>query len=55
MGACKVAPQVDGGILEDLLRVVAVGHQRPDGPQDLALPLDEEAHKSLGIVPRDDG
>ena len=51
----ELPPQVHRGLLEDLMRVVDVGHQRQDVPQDLALPLDEQPDESLGILSRNGG
>ena len=39
----ELPPQVHRGVLEDLVRVVDVGHQHQDVSQDLALRLDEVA------------
>ena len=51
----ELPPQVDRGLLEDLMRVVDVGHKPQDIPEDLALPLYEQSNEPFGILSRHGG
>jgi hypothetical protein len=46
----KFLPQVDRGLLDDLLGIVKVGHERQDVAQDLALRGGRQPDETFGLV-----